>query len=66
MNVSNLIRMSCLELQRKWTMIADSAFLNALPDIHDEMARGEFISAFISERGLNFPNLPAAPQRTVR
>ena len=66
MNVSNLIRVSCRELQRKWALIADSAFLNAVPDIHDEMARGEFISAFISERGLNFPNLPAAPQRTVR
>ena len=66
MNLSLLIRKSCRELQRKWAQHADSAFLNAGPAIHDDVARGEFISAFISERGLNFPNLPTATQRTTR
>ena len=66
MNASHMIRMSCRELQRKWVLLADSAFGNAVPAIHDEMARGEFISAFISEGGLNFPKIPAAPDRTTR
>lgn len=35
--------------------MAESAFAGASPATRDEMSRGEFTSAFISERDLNFP-----------
>lgn len=37
------------DLQQSWVRLADSAFGRAVPKSHDEMARGEFISAFICE-----------------
>ena len=42
-------------LRQAWDRMADSAFGE-----RDDMARGEFISAFISERGLSFPTTPPA------
>lgn len=55
MSLTQNIRKSYRGIQQAWTSLADSAFCKALPAAHDEMARGEFISAFISERGLSFP-----------
>ena len=46
------ILQSYREFQRNWTRLADAAFGNA---VQGEAARGEFISDFISERGLSFP-----------
>ena len=55
MSFGQNLRNSCRELQLRWAQLADSAFSRAIPAAHDEMARGEFISAFITERGLSFP-----------
>lgn len=55
MTLGQNLRNSYRDLQQCWAKLADSAFSRANPATHDEMARGEFISAFISERGLNFP-----------
>ena len=65
MSLAQNIQKSYREIQQIWTSLADSAFCKALPSAHDEMARGEFISAFISERGLNFPTSygPERPRR---
>lgn len=52
MTLGQSILQSYREFQRNWARFADSAFGNAT---QDEAARGEFISAFISERGRNFP-----------
>jgi len=66
MKLGQSIRKSYRELQQSWARLADSAFSGAVPAAHDEMARGEFISAFISERGLNFPRAGEAPERPLR
>lgn len=63
MTFGQTILNSCRELQRSWTRLADSAFGSAIPAAHDEMSRGEFISAFISERDLNFPTPRGKPDR---
>ena len=55
MTFGQQIRQSYREFQQRWTDLADSAFGKSVPAVHDEMARGEFISAFISERDLTFP-----------
>jgi hypothetical protein len=55
MTFGQQIRQSYREFQQRWTDLADSAFGKAMPANHDEMARGEFISPFITERGLSFP-----------
>lgn len=55
MSLGQTLRKSYRELQNSWTRLADSAFCKADTGRQDEMARGEFISAFISERDLNFP-----------
>lgn len=55
MSLAQNIRKSYRDIQQVWTSLADSAFSKALPAAHDDTARGEFISAFISERGLTFP-----------
>lgn len=54
MTIGQSIARSYRELQQGWARLADSAFGKSLAP-RDEMARGEFISAFISERGLSFP-----------
>ena len=56
MSLGLALRRSYHELQQGWARLADSAFSRAAPEPHDEMARGEFISAFICEHGLNFPS----------
>ena len=55
MSLAQTIRRTCRELQERWARMADSAFGRALPADRDETARGEFISDFITERGLSFP-----------
>lgn len=55
MSLGLALRKSYHELQQGWARLADSAFSRAAPEPHDEMARGEFISAFICDRGLSFP-----------
>ena len=55
MSLAQAISRSYRELQRSWTRMAESAFAGASPATRDEMSRGEFTSAFISERDLNFP-----------
>lgn len=57
------LRKSYQDLQQSWARLADSAFGNAAPATHDEMARGEFISAFICDRGLDFPVRQTPSQR---
>ena len=54
MTIGRSIAKSYRELQQGWARLADSAFGRSLPG-RDETARGEFISAFISERDLSFP-----------
>lgn len=54
MSFGQTIAKSYRELQQGWARMADSAFGKSIAP-RDEMARGEFISAFISERGLSFP-----------
>lgn len=49
---------SCRAFPGKWAQFTDAAFRRAVPDPRDELARGEFISAFISESGLVFPASP--------
>jgi len=61
MTVGQIIRDSYREFQQRWDRMADSAFVKSAP-AEDETARGEFISDFISERGLRFPR----PDRTGR
>ena len=63
MSLGQSIAKSYRELQQSWVRLADSAFGRSLPG-RDETARGEFISDFISERGLNFPT--AADDRRPR
>lgn len=60
MTFGHSILQSYREFQRNWARLADSAFGNA---VQDEAARGEFISAFISERGLTFPKAGDGSQR---
>lgn len=55
MSLGQTLRRSYRELQSSWTRLADSAFGGADPRREDEMSRGEFTSAFISERDLTFP-----------
>ena len=64
MTLSQTILNSCREIQRSWTRLADSAFGSAAPGAQDEMSRGEFTSAFISERGSNFPAPGSKPDRS--
>ena len=62
MTFGQQIRQSYRELQKRWTGLADAAF-SARPALDDEMARGEFISPFISQRHLG---LPSSEQETPR
>lgn len=55
MSLGQILRKSYRELQRSWTQLADSAFGDSLPLDRDDVARGEFISAYICERGLDRP-----------
>ena len=56
MTVGQILRKSFRQFQQSWDRMADSAFGKAaVPSGGGETARGEFISDFISERGLNFP-----------
>ncbi|MCA3555231.1 hypothetical protein [Aestuariivirga sp.] len=54
MSFADHVRSAVQGFQQRWDRMADRAF-GKPPAAHDEMARGEFISAFISESGLNFP-----------
>ncbi len=65
MNFGQIIRVSYRELQRKWDLLAEEAFHRAAPGNRDEVARGEFISAFISEGKSNTPARPGM-QRPIR
>lgn len=51
MSLGQTLRQSYRDLQESWTRLADSAFGRAVPATRDEMARGEFISAYICETG---------------
>jgi hypothetical protein len=64
MTFSQSILNSCRGIQRSWTRLADSAFGSAFPGAQDEMSRGEFTSAFISERGLKFLAPGSKPDRS--
>ena len=57
MTLGQNMRNAYRDLQHCWARLADSAFSRSNPATHDDMARGEFISAFISERGLDLPAL---------
>ena len=57
MSLSPSILRSYRELQQGWVRLANSVFGRSVAP-RDEMARGEFISAFISERDLSFPARP--------
>lgn len=65
MNVGQAFHNAYQGIQQRWTRLADLSFSRAVPAMHDDTARGEFISAFITERDLT---LPAAfrPDRTGR
>ena len=64
MIVGQTLRKSFREFQQSWDRMADSVFGRAAsPSDGGETARGEFISDFISERGLNFPQ---SERRTPR
>lgn len=43
------------QVQEAMSLFADAAFRKARPDAEDETARGEFISAYITESGLDLP-----------
>lgn len=65
MTFAEAISRSYQEIQRSWTRLAESAFGDGAPSARDEMSRGEFTSAFISERDLSFPaprERPRQPQ----
>ncbi len=64
MGISQNIRKSCRKFQQSLARLADQSFGKAVPAAHDEMARGEFMSAFISDQGLNLP--ATRPERTRR
>lgn len=53
MSLGHILRQSYRELQRSWTQLAESAFGDPGPGARDDVARGEFISAYICERGLD-------------
>ena len=57
MSLGPSILRSYRELQQGWVRLANSVFGKSVAP-RDEMARGEFISAFISERDLSFPASP--------
>ena len=63
MTLGQTILTSYRELQRSWARRADEAFGRAVPPPHDDLARGEFISAFITEGGLSFPAAGSRPRR---
>ena len=60
------LRKSISDLQQGWDRLADAAFGKASAGAEDEMARGEFISPFISEGGLTFPRPADRPLRARR
>lgn len=60
MTIGQSLLQSYRELQRSWARMADSAFGDAT---RDEAARGEFTSAFITERGLTFPKSAGAERK---
>lgn len=53
MSRTNTLSKAGIELQNAWLWF--SARATRGPAVADDMARGEFISPFISESGLNFP-----------
>jgi hypothetical protein len=55
MSLGQTLRKSYRELQRSWTQLADSAFGKSIHGTRDEAARGEFISAYICEAGIDRP-----------
>lgn len=54
MSLADRISRAVRGFQQRWDRMADRTF-GKPPAVHDEMARGEFISAFISESGRAFP-----------
>lgn len=52
MSFGQTLRESFRELQKSWAQLADTSFGRSVPETRDEMARGEFISAYICETGL--------------
>lgn len=60
MTLGQTICQSLRAVQRAWLRRADEAFGKAVPPAHDEICRGEFISAFISDRDLSFPRVRTA------
>lgn len=51
MNLGQSLRQSYRVFQQSWARRADAAFGKSVPSVHDEMCRGEFISALISDQG---------------
>lgn len=66
MALGESILQSYREFQRSWAKLTDSAFGGAVPSTRDEMSRGEFTSAFISERDLSFPTRHERPRQPSR
>jgi len=65
MTLGESLRKSYRDFQQGWTRFTDSAFGKESTG-PDEMARGEFISPFISEGGLTFPGQAEKPGRAPR
>lgn len=55
MTLGQTLRKSYQDLRESWTRLADSAFGGPGSGRPDDMSRGEFTSAFITERDLTFP-----------
>ena len=62
MTFGQAIRASYRQIQLSWNQLADRAFRNAAPARQDDVARGEFISAFICETDLTLPAASRARQ----
>lgn len=65
MTLGDNLRKSYRDLQQGWARLADAIGKSSAGDAED-MARGEFISPFISEGGLSFPRPVGKPARTPR
>lgn len=55
MTLGQTLRKSYRDLWESWTRLADTAFGGPGSGRQDDMSRGEFTSAFITERDLTFP-----------
>lgn len=65
MSFAENLRKSYRDLQLGWNRLADAAF-GKDAGVEDEMARGEFISPFITEGDLTFPRRAPRPLRAPR